>query len=296
MADLWSSIAATLTERLGIDFKDTEAKPVGGGCINESFLLTSPATPGRRVFVKLNAAAKLAMFEAESAALIEIAATEAIRVPLPLACGAIGDRAFLAMEAVALTNRSDPASQRRLGENLAALHRIVSSDGRFGWHRDNTIGELPQPNEWTDSWIDFFRDRRLGHQFALAEKRGRPIHGAAPMLDRLPELLADHEPAPSLLHGDLWGGNAAFAADTGEPVIYDPASYYGDRETDLAFTELFGGFGPDFYTGYRNTYPLNPGYDRRRNLYNLYHLVNHANHFGDGYASQAEAMIAGLLK
>ena len=168
---------------------------------------------------------------------------------------------------------------------------------RFGWPRDNTIGTTPQVNAWGDDWAEFFRDRRIAPQLALAARNG---HGGAlqrdgeRLLAAIPALLAGHAPAPSLLHGDLWSGNAACLA-TGEPVIFDPAVYYGDREADLAMTELFGGFGADFYAAYRDAWPLPDGYERRRTLYNLYHVLNHLNLFGGGYGAQAETMIARLL-
>ena len=181
-----------------------------------------------------------------------------------------------------------------LGQRLAGLHR--SSAERFGWHRDNTIGATPQSNRWTASWIEFWRTQRLGFQLELAARNG---YGGSlqrrgeQLLAQLDALLA-HDPAPSLLHGDLWGGNAA-ATPAGEPVLFDPACYYGDREADLAMTELFGGFAPAFYSAYRDTWQVDAGYAVRRDLYNLYHVLNHLNLFGGGYRAQAEGMIERLL-
>jgi fructosamine-3-kinase len=181
-----------------------------------------------------------------------------------------------------------------LGQQLAHLHR--ASAARFGWHRDNTIGATPQPNPWTESWIEFWRTQRLAFQLQLAARNGHTgglQRRGEQLLVRLDALLA-HDPARSLLHGDLWGGNAAATA-AGEPVLFDPACYYGDRETDLAMTELFGGFAPAFYSEYRAAWPLDAGYGARRDLYNLYHVLNHLNLFGGGYRAQAEGMIERLL-
>jgi protein-ribulosamine 3-kinase len=175
------------------------------------------------------------------------------------------------------------------------MHATTSS--RFGWHRDNTIGATLQANAWDDDWAAFFRDRRLRPQLELAERNGYGgtlRRDGAALLERIPHLLGGHRPAASLLHGDLWAGNAGRLRD-GTPVIYDPAAYYGDREADLAMTELFGGFGSAFYATYNEAMPLPDSYEKRRTLYNLYHVLNHLNLFGTSYLGRAEAMIAELL-
>ena len=183
----------------------------------------------------------------------------------------------------------------KLGRHLARMHRVTGT--QYGWHRDNTIGATPQINTETGDWIAFWRERRLGFQLKLAQSRGhggRLIAGGERLLDALPSFFRGRSPLPSLLHGDLWSGNAGRTAD-GEPVIYDPAAYYGDREADLAMTELFGGFPRSFQDAYRSEFPLDPGYETRKQLYNLYHVLNHLNLFGGGYGVQAERMIGQLL-
>jgi fructosamine-3-kinase len=182
-----------------------------------------------------------------------------------------------------------------MGRALAAMHR--TTDQRFGWRRDNFIGATPQSNRGNDDWTGFWRDARLVPQLALAGRNGlgsRLIDAGERLANMLPRLLAGHAPQASLLHGDLWSGNAAFLAD-GSPVLFDPAVYFGDREADLAMTELFGGFPRSFYASYSEAWPLDPGYELRRDLYNLYHVLNHANLFGGGYAAQAAALIGRLL-
>jgi protein-ribulosamine 3-kinase len=284
------AIAAAIREATHHDFRARNATPVGGGCINQALRLEG--VDGSRYFVKLNDARKLEMFEAESIGLEQMAQTRTVRVPQPVVHGTAGRQAFLVLEWLELDGGG---SAHQLGEQLAALHRCMAN--QFGFGHDNFIGSTPQPNGWADDWIVFWREQRLGFQFDLAARNG---HGGKlqelgqRLLERLPEFFDGYQPQPSLLHGDLWGGNHACIAD-GTPVIFDPAPYYGDREADLAMTELFGGFGNDFYTAYRAAWPLDAGYAVRKNLYNLYHILNHANLFGGGYARQAESMMQHML-
>ncbi|NEP47653.1 MAG: fructosamine kinase family protein [Moorea sp. SIO3C2] len=166
--------------------------------------------------------------------------------------------------------------------------------GKFGWNQNNTIGSTPQVNQWMSDWVEFFVEYRLGYQFQLARRRSGRFPKQDQLLAVVPKLL-DHQPQPSLVHGDLWGGNAAITM-AGEPVIFDPATYVGDREVDIAMTELFGGFPAAFYRGYNEVWPLDQGYKQRKKLYNLYHILNHFNLFGSGYESQANRMIDQILK
>jgi len=182
-----------------------------------------------------------------------------------------------------------------MGRMLAAVHRATGS--RYGWRRDNFIGSAPQCNREHDDWTAFWRDMRLLPQLEAAERNGlgaRLIDSGRKLAGSLSRLLAGHAPQASLLHGDLWSGNAAFLAG-GAPVVFDPAVYRGDREADLAMTELFGGFPRAFYAAYADAWPIDAGYAMRRDLYNLYHVLNHANLFGGGYAAQAQSMIGRLL-
>ena len=286
----WKRIAERIAAAGSHPFDPSPPAPVGGGCINQAVVLSDAE---RRYFVKLNRAHRLPMFEAEAAGLEEMAATHSIRVPRPLCTGVAGDQSYIAMEHIQMGgHRRGGAAQA--GRELAAMHRATRKD--FGWHRDNTIGSTPQPNTPSDDWVAFWRDRRLGFQLGLAARNGyegRLQSLGERLLAEFPAFI-EHAPRPSLLHGDLWGGNLAFDAD-GNPVIFDPAVYYGDREADLAMTELFGGFGGDFYAAYQDDWPLDPGYRVRKTLYNLYHILNHLNLFGGGYLGQAEGMMERLL-
>ena len=285
----WQTLAEQIGQLLGRRFEICDRTSVGGGCINQAYAV---ADKQQTVFVKLNQASKLSMFEAECAGLQEIYRSQTIRVPKPFGCGIAGTSAYIVMEWLPLGG-SNTAAWQTMGHNLAAMHR-VSSDQGFGWQRDNTIGETPQPNPWTDSWLRFFQTHRLGYQFKLAKRRGGHFPRGPELLEALPELLSGHDPAPALVHGDLWSGNAAVTQGN-EPVILDPATYYGDREVDLAMTELFGRFPNAFYQAYEAAYPLPKGYSARKPLYNLYHVLNHFNLFGGGYRSQANRMIDQIL-
>lgn len=287
----WRAVAAHIARASGRPFAPQAPRNLGGGCINSAYSLSDGETTW---FIKENRAERLSMFEAEAAGLAEMAATGTIRVPEPLCTGTADGRAYIVLEHLELGGRAGPGSAAEAGRRLAALHRHTRE--RFGWDRDNTIGSTPQPNAWNGDWVAFWRDRRLGFQLHLAADnghRGRLQREGERLLDAFPALI-DHAPVPSLLHGDLWGGNLSYTPD-GEPVIYDPAVYYGDREADLAMTELFGGFGARFHSAYREAWPLDAGYAVRRTLYNLYHVLNHLNLFGTGYLGQAESMIGRLL-
>jgi fructosamine-3-kinase len=262
---------------------------LGGSSLNATWRLDAG---GGRWFVKANGAARAPMFAAEAAGLAELAGANALRVPLPVATGVAGNASFIALEWLDIGGGGRDAA---LGRSLAALHRVVAA--RHGWHRANTIGTTPQDNTRSDDWAAFFRDRRIAPQLALAGRTGHAgalLRAGERLLEAIPALLSGHAPAPSLLHGDLWSGNAG-RLEGGAPVIFDPAVYYGDRETDLALCRLFGGFGADFFAAYDDTWPRPPGHERRCSLYQLYHVLNHANLFGGGYAAQAESIMGRLL-
>lgn len=276
------TVAPAISAATGRPFELHTVTPFSGGDISQTYRLQGK--DGSRYFIKLNAARHHAMFEAEAAGLAELAAAGALRVPRPVAQGCDGDQSFLVLEYLDLATHGDA---RRLGEALAAMHRHTAP--RFGFSHDDFIGTTPQPNPWTGDWLTFWREQRLGFQLRLAQENGYggelQAAGRALLAD-LPRFFDGYAPVPSLLHGDLWGGNYGYLAD-GAPVIFDPAVYYGDRECDVAMTELFGGFPPEFLAAYRAAWPLDAGYARRRDLYNLYHLLNHANLFGGRYIRQA---------
>ncbi len=223
------------------------------------------------------------MYSAEAEGLRALRAA-GVRAPEPFDHGVRDGKAFIEMERLELGGRADwPA----MGRMLAALHRQTSEC--FGWMSDNWIGLSPQRNGWCDDWTEFWIERRLQPQFQVAERNGFRFEKM-----NYSRILEKHKPPPSLLHGDLWNGNAGFTSEG--PVIFDPAVYYGDREADLAMTELFGGFPGEFYASYNEAFPLPRDYSVRKNLYNLYHLLNHLNLFGGGYLGQVKATLGLLLR
>ena len=286
----WSLIAREISAATGEPFTLDERLPVGGGCISDAWRITG--SDGRRFFVKTNGSSRLEMFTAEADGLRAIIATATVRAPVPICSGSSGESAYLVLEYLPLGG--GPAFSR-LGEELAEMHRHTREE--YGWWRDNTIGSTPQIHTPAADWVTFWRDQRLGYQLGLARRNGHAgklLENGERLLESLPFLFSSYTPAPSLLHGDLWSGNQAVLS-SGEPVIFDPAVYYGDREADIAMTELFGGFPGEFYAAYNGTWPLDEGYGVRRDLYNLYHILNHLNLFGGGYLRQARQMMERLL-
>lgn len=264
--------------------------PVGGGCIANACRLETDGSP---FFLKYGDDEVARTFPGEAAGLEALGTADS-----PLVVPSVvetappdGERSgFLVMEWIN-AGRQGRRFWERFGEGLAALHRHTAD--AYGFERDNFIGQLPQQNEWMERWPTFFREQRLEPQVEMARNRGRWRTNWTSPLDtlyrRLPEILPA-TPEPSVLHGDLWKGNFMVTA-VGDPALIDPAAYYGHREADLAMTELFGGYDDRFYDAYRAAWSLAPGYEMRREVYNLYHLINHLNHFGGGYAGSVASTL-----
>ena len=287
----WQQISKQIEMAIGQPFSIKQTHSVSGGCINSAFLIESDR---QSFFIKLNESGLLSMFEAEFAGLEEISKSETVRVPQPIVCGISGDKAFIVLEKISIGS-GNANSDVTLGQQLAALHQI--NQPYYGWQQNNTIGSTEQINDSSDNWLSFWREHRLGFQLSLAEKKGYGgslISSGERLSESLDCFFSNYALQPSLLHGDLWSGNAS-TTKSGEPIFYDPACYYGDREADIAMTELFGGFGSNFYAAYNESYPLDLDYTIRKTLYNLYHILNHLNLFGEGYLHQAENMIDSLL-
>jgi protein-ribulosamine 3-kinase len=285
-----AGVAEALSHESGAKCAPMPERTVSGGSINTCYQWRSSQG---MLFVKVAAKDESAMLEAEAAGLGELASAKAVRVPRVAAQGVTQRVAFLALEWI--DPRPPRTAEATLGQQLARQHRVTAPD--FGWQRDNTIGRTPQLNGRMGDWIEFFRERRLRYQLDLATRNGYGAQlesGGSRLLEHVGEFFTTYRPVPSLLHGDLWGGNW-FADPADHPVIFDPATYYGDREADIAMTHLFGGFGRKFYEAYEAAWPLDEGHSTRRPLYNLYHVLNHANLFGGSYAQQARQLIDQLL-
>ena len=285
----WSGIAEVLRDSGIIVTGSAAPTAITGGDINAAWKLDTTLGP---VFLKTCPASDLPRFEAEADGLVELGKAGAIRVPQVLVCVRNESDAILALEWLTL-QEPDQRAEQVLGEQLAAQHRHTHE--QFGWRRDNTIGMTPQINTQDEDWVRFFRRWRLGFQLELAASNG--FSGTLQSEGRMliagfERFFSNYAPQASLLHGDLWGGNRGCAG--GVPVVFDPAVYYGDRESDLAMTRLFGGFSEAFYRNYESAWPLEPGHEDRLLLYQLYHVLNHLNLFGSAYLGRALEIIRQL--
>jgi fructosamine-3-kinase len=288
----FDSVAAAIAERTGTPFSLSSACPVSGGSIHRAWHIDDGS---RHYFVKTNELSAAPMFAAEAQGLQALAACAVVPTPTFITLGQTETQAFLVLEYLDLA-RLGPQGGAQLGAALAQLHRVTGAS--FGWPEDNFIGATAQHNAPHPSWPHFFGERRLRPQLQLALQNGMDkalVAKGCAVIERIGGLFIDYQPAPSLLHGDLWSGNAGQSRD-GTAVIFDPACYYGDREADIAMAELFGGFPTSFYAAYRAAWPFDSGYETRKPLYNLYHILNHFNLFGSAYLGQAQRMIERLLK
>ncbi|MDQ6988288.1 MAG: fructosamine kinase family protein [Mariprofundaceae bacterium] len=289
-----AQLRLSLGERVADSFDLLDWKGVSGGCIHQSWLVSSSA--GLSFFIKTNQSSAFAMFEAEALGLQTISqalsSDNPLRIPEVLAVGQNQAHAWLVLSAIEI-NAGSPA-QTSLGHGLALLHQQQAP--AFGFEQHNFIGESPQNNTWQTHWSDFFTEQRLNAQYKLAEQHGIAFHFTAAwqtLRPLIPKILDGHTSQPCLLHGDFWAGNFAYDMQA-NPYIFDPAVYYGDPECDLAMSALFGGFETSFYAAYHEVIPQKEGYAQRKKLYNLYHVLNHANLFGGAYIGQSIQMMQEL--
>jgi fructosamine-3-kinase len=266
-------------------------RPVGGGDIASSYLLSTARGP---IFAKIMEGPDgLEMLEAEKDGLEAISNSDSLEVPRVLGCAPTPAGSCLLLEYVPPGPGSKAAS-RELGRGLARMHQVTSSS--FGWHRPNFIGTLPQGNKEAPEWPAFYAGNRLFPQFEMARSRQLLSTAEIPGMERMKARVADLVPEvpPSLLHGDLWGGNYLISVN-GTPYLIDPAVYYGHAEVDLAMSLLFGGFPQEFYDAYFEVNPKEAGFDLRVKLYQLYYLLVHLNLFGRSYYSSVSAITSELF-
>ena len=279
----YNSLAGALVDLFGNSVAITQTDRLSGGDINKAYALT--LNTGDKIFMKANAKSNAAFFTAEAAGLTAIAATKAISTPKIICTGTDDGEdvgySFLLLEYIKSSGKIKTYWET-FARELAAMHK-ADVGKEFGFSQDNFIGARPQQNTKSSSWISFFRDQRLSPQFKAADSYFTPADRSkiTKLLDNLDRFLVEPE-QPSLLHGDLWSGNLMCGSD-GKAMLIDPACYVGHREADLAMTEFFGGFPQSFYDAYKEAFPLQPGYEERRDLYNLYQLLNHLNLFGPTY-------------
>ncbi|GAA0344980.1 fructosamine kinase family protein [Bowmanella denitrificans] len=278
---MWHFISEQISEKLGQDFICDDIRQIHQQFHTRSFRISD----GRhRFFIKVAEAGELPRLECEAHGLEHLKLEQDIKLPAVVCSGRVSQHSFLVLEYINMGEGSAPL-WFKFGQALARLH-AANNQNMYGWQEDNYIGATLQPNSWQKKWCQFFAEQRIGYLLQLlCEKDILTVH-IDKVVSSVDQLLSGHKPPASPLHGDLWQGNTGFWKE--QPVVYDPAFYFGDRETDIAMTELFGRFPEPFYQGYQEVWPLSQDYQYRKPIYQLYHLLNHALLFGGQYIQTAK--------
>ena len=301
---MWHSIEQAISIETGKPFYISTTQEISlGGTKASAFtsLLDNKAPPlnltfkvsdGQRCyFIKINNKDYLENFQAEAYSLKQLNTLANIASPKVTTLGTSLDKSFLVLDYIDFS-KAKPILWYQLGQQLAQMH-YETRHGQFGWQHDNYIGSTIQPNQWSSNWTTFFADQRIAWQLQLLSERSIVLGNIEHIAQVCHDALLHHQVTPCLVHGDLWQGNTGFSGE--HAMIFDPACYYGDREVDIAMTELFGHFPDDFYHGYQAEYPLDEGYGQRKLVYNFYHILNHANIFGGIYIDQAKAALSRIM-
>ena len=285
---MWSTIEKTIQEATEQSFSIKYKEVATGGDINECYWISNYH---QNYFVKSNDKNHFSHFESEAYALSQIKSCHQINCPEVITLGTHLNKSFLVLSYIPFET-PDTDDWYQLGQQLAHMHK-TSSHGQFGWQHDNFIGDTIQPNRWQSNWRTFFAEQRIAWQLQLLHEKSIKFGDIDHITQVCHDALLHHKVNPCLVHGDLWQGNMGFSDHT--PVIFDPACYYGDREVDIAMTELFGQLPDDFYLGYQEEFPLSQSYEQRKLVYNFYHILNHANIFGGVYIEQSKAALSRIL-
>ncbi|MGB5803101.1 MAG: fructosamine kinase family protein [Vibrio anguillarum] len=286
---MWQTLIQQLSDTLMFEFNPVEKEKVSGGDISDCYMISDGE---QRYFVKVNTRDFLTKFEIEGENLRSLRETSTVQVPELVMIGTSKNHAFIVLNYLPTKPLDNATNSYEFGVQLAKLHQW-GEQKEYGFDADNYIGSTLQPNPWDKKWGRFFAEQRIGWQLQLLREKGIELFNISELVDVVQSRLANHSPRPSLLHGDLWHGNVANSVFG--PICYDPACYWGDRECDIAMTELFEGFQPEFYQGYESILPLSLDYVERKNIYNLYHVLNHYNQFGGHYLVEAESLIKKIL-
>ncbi|WP_117234854.1 fructosamine kinase family protein [Vibrio maerlii] len=286
---MWQAISQQLSDTLMFEFTIREKVKLPGGDINQCYMISDGE---QRYFVKINQKDELSLFESEVDSLKELRHSDTVFVPEVVHLGNCKDAAFLVLNYFPTKALNTDEASFNFGQQLARLHQW-GEQKEYGFDSDNYVGATLQPNRWEKKWHRFFSEQRIGWQLQLLSEKGIELGNSEAIIQAVSDELAHHHPTPSLLHGDLWSGNVANSAFG--PLCFDPSCYWGDRECDIAMTELFGGFNNQFYAGYASVLPLSSGYEHRRTIYNLYHILNHCNLFGGHYLDEAQSIIEEML-
>jgi fructosamine-3-kinase len=285
---MWRAIEQAINTETGDNFHISEKTPVSGGDINLSYQVSDSNS---RYFVKINDKNHFEHFESEAYALEQINALNQVSCPDVIAVGTTLDKSYLVLNYIPLENGTNH-QWHELGQQLANMHKS-SSHGQFGWQTDNFIGDTIQPNMWSSNWKTFFAEQRIAWQLQLLHEKSIKLGNIDHITQVCHDVLKHHHVEPCLVHGDLWQGNLGFTESSS--IIFDPACYYGDREVDIAMTELFGHLPIEFYRGYQEIFPLPDSYEQRKIIYNFYHILNHANLFGGNYIDQSKAILTRIM-
>ncbi|WP_106404053.1 fructosamine kinase family protein [Paraglaciecola hydrolytica] len=285
---MWHFISDEIAKSIEREFICDDIREITSGQSHKAFKITD----GRlRFFVKVNEIAHLGHFKAEIEGLEHLQKTNLFKVPKVICSGVVSDKSFLVLEFLTLQPGNNN-NWYEFGQALANQHKNHTQD-MYGWQEDNFIGLSPQVNQWHKKWHTFFAEQRIGFMLQLLAEKGHVLsNNIDQVVESVNRLLAGHNPPSSMLHGDLWSGNSGFHKD--KPALFDPAFYYGDRETDLAMTELFNRLPDQFYQGYQETWPLNDAYEFRKPVYQLYHVLNHALLFGGSYLDSARSTLKNM--
>lgn len=285
---MWHSIAKQISDALHRPFHISRREPLIQDDECRRMLLEGS---GLTVFVKLLPRHQLEQLALEMRGLERLRQAQCVRLPQPYCCGCAGEQAFLAMEFIPLSTGVSE-DWFGLGQQLADQHE-KSEQGMFGWDEDNYFNDLSQPNRWQRNWAQFFAEQRIGWQLQLLAEKGIHLSNIAELITIVQRLLSNHHPQPALLHGNLWSNKLGFAQ--GNAVLLDPACYLGDREVDLAMSELFDALPEAFYNGYYSRWQAPEGQDQRRIIYNLYPLLAHLNRYGEPYRQVVEKQLHQVL-
>ncbi|MGJ8682269.1 fructosamine kinase family protein [Paraglaciecola sp.] len=284
---MWHFISEQISQSINTDFICDDVRDIPEGDSHQTFRISDGK---HRFFVKVNEKIQLTNFQAEAEGLEHLNKIELFKVPKVITHGVVSNHSFLVLEYIHM-QQGDDKGWRNFGHLLATMHREHKQE-MFGWQDDNYIGRTPQYNKWQKNWSQFYAEQRIGYQLQRLAEKGHQLANIEKVIESVKTLLGGHNPESSMLHGDLWQGNTGFFKN--QAVLFDPAFHYGDRETDLAMTELFGRFPEEFYQGYNDNWPLSTDYQYRKPIYQLYHTLNHALLFEGHYLDSAKTMLKNL--
>jgi fructosamine-3-kinase len=284
---MWHYIGQQISQQIQQKFNCDEVRQVTSGDSHRAFTVSDGK---QHFFIKINEKLHLANFNGEVEGLEHLTSTELFKIPKVICTGTVSDHSFLVLEYIQIESGTKD-NWFQFGQNLAQLHKNHTQK-MYGWQEDNFIGLTVQPNCWQNNWSVFFSEQRIGFILQLLLEKGHDLADIDRVVNTVKSLLKGHHPKASMLHGDLWQGNTGF--HKGQPVLYDPAFYFGDRETDLAMSELFGRFPDPFYQGYSDKWPIDADYLFRKPVYQLYHVLNHALLFGGHYLNSARSTLKNL--